>query len=103
MEEFVIKTSTMGAVMLGLSQKGHLGVGADADITVLDIERGKPVMTIVGGKVIMAHGVVYGRGGTIITTAQGVKTVAATGLPYRQVSVEDMLLYTKTTPAHGGH
>lgn len=94
-EEFVMKASTVGAAMLGLRDKGHLGPGADADITVLDLERGKPVMTIVGGKVVMAHGIIYGRGGTVITTEKGVKAVQEAGLPYKVVNVEEMLLYTK--------
>jgi cytosine/adenosine deaminase-related metal-dependent hydrolase len=96
MEEFVAKTSTAGAAMLGLPDKGHLGHGADADITVLDLERGKPVMTIIGGKVVMAHGVVYGRGGTVLTTARGVKAAEAAGLLYREVNVSDMLIYKKS-------
>ena len=50
-QEFIYKMSIRGAEMLGLKDKGHLGIGADADITVLDMVRGKPVMAIVGGKV----------------------------------------------------
>ncbi len=95
LEEFVTKTSTAGAAMLGQAGKGHLGPGADADITVLDLGLGKAAMTIVAGKVVMAHGVVYGRGGTVITTAKGVKAVQESGLPYREVNVPDMLLYAK--------
>lgn len=75
-EELVMKMSCHPARILGLN-KGHLGVGADADITIIDPDRsevvdvqkfaskgknspfagweltGIPVCTIVGGKVIM--------------------------------------------------
>lgn len=122
MNEFILKASTAGARMLGLKDKGHLGLGADADITVLDMAAGRAAMTIVGGKVVMAHGVVYGTGGTIITTPRGEATVkaavkaanqaangagqaaagaagagagVAAGLRYQIVHPEEMLIYTK--------
>jgi len=93
--EFVHKVSTAGAQMLGMRDKGHLGAGADADITVLDMEQGKAVMTIVGGKIIMAHGIVYGKGGTIYTTPRGEASVKETGYEYRIIRPEEMLIYTK--------
>jgi cytosine/adenosine deaminase-related metal-dependent hydrolase len=95
LNEFVHKVSTAGAQMLGLHNKGHLGVGADADITVLDMDRGVAEMTVVGGKIIMAHGVVYGKGGTILTTRRGEQRVKETGYSYAIVRPEEMLLYTK--------
>ena len=95
LNEFILKTSTVGASMLGLPNKGHLGVGADADITVLDMEKGIAAMTIVGGKVIMAHGIVYGTGGTFYTTPAGEAHVRETGIHYGIVRPEEMLLYTK--------
>ena len=51
-QEFVIKTSRNPARMMGLKNKGHLAVGADADITVLDFEKQIPAMAISNGKVI---------------------------------------------------
>lgn len=95
LEDFIWKVSSAGALMLGLPGKGHLGVGADADVTVLDLSRGKAVMTIVGGAVVMAHGVVYGTGGTLLTTGKGVARARAAGLKYQIVNPEEMLLYTK--------
>lgn len=78
--EFVRKTSYNPSRMLNLPQKGHLGEGADADITVLDLAEKKPVMTMVGGKVCMYKGLVVGTGGTVITTERGVKAVRGQGL-----------------------
>jgi cytosine/adenosine deaminase-related metal-dependent hydrolase len=95
MNEFVHKVSVAGARMLGLPAKGHLGVGADADITAIDMDLGKAVMTVVGGDIIMAHGIVHGSGGTILTTPRGESKVKATGYRYELVHPREMLLYTK--------
>ncbi len=78
-EELVMKMSVNPARILGLEGKGHLGVGADADITVIDPElkeivdvnrfasraknspfngwelTGLPVVTIVGGQIVMQN------------------------------------------------
>lgn len=66
--------------MLRLTQKGSLGIGMDADITVLDVERRLPVATIVGGEVAMFKGLVCGRGSTIICTENGEASLQARGI-----------------------
>jgi hypothetical protein len=68
LEEFVLKTSRNPARNLGLVDKGHLGIGADADVSVVDIDRQKPVLSISNGKVIMFKGLVCGTGSRMITT-----------------------------------
>ncbi|MFP4199992.1 MAG: amidohydrolase [Clostridia bacterium] len=95
MDEFVAKVSSSGARMLGLCDKGHLGEAADADVTVIDEASGRAVMTIVGGRIVMAYGIVYGSGGTIITTPMGEERVRSIGLPVRLVDPKDFLLYAK--------
>lgn len=95
LNEFIFKTSTIGAKMLGLRDKGHLGVGADADLTVLDMAKGRAAMTIVGGKVIMAHGIIHGTGGRFYTTPAGEANLKKLGYDYAIVRPEEMLLYTK--------
>jgi cytosine/adenosine deaminase-related metal-dependent hydrolase len=80
MEGFVTKASVNPARILGLGNKGHLGVGADADITVLDVERLRPEMTMAQGRMIMREGHVSGSGTRMITTAAGEATVRAAGL-----------------------
>jgi hypothetical protein len=94
LSEFVVKTSFNPSRMYGMLEKGGLGVGMDADVTVLDLERGRAVMGIALGKVIMVDGVVVGRGGTIITTEKGVKHVKAAGLPYDVINLNQCGLYT---------
>ena len=80
MKEFVQKSSYNPARILGLSQKGHFRQNADADITVLDLEKQEPVMSLVGGKVIMFRGHVCGTGSQAITTAAGASFVKSKGL-----------------------
>lgn len=81
LEDFVRKTSINPAKILNLPGKGHFAPGADADITVVDLAGRRPVTTIVNGAVVMHQGFIMGRGGTIITTAQGKESAAAYGLP----------------------
>jgi len=78
--EFVRKASYNPSRMLNLPQKGHLGEGADADVTVIDLQKREPIMTMVGGKVCMYKGLITGSGGKVFTTAKGAATVQAYGL-----------------------
>ena len=71
LKEFVIKASLNGARALNLPNKGHLAVGADADISILDFERKKAYATIVDGKVIMKDGQLLGKGTNIICDERG--------------------------------
>ena len=80
MAEFVVKTSRNPAEILGLKNKGHLSIGADADISVLDLTSQKPVMSLSNGKVIMRKGQVCGQGCRMITTPAGEKRIRAKGL-----------------------
>jgi len=77
--EFITKTSRSPAKILGLHNKGHLSSGADADITVLDYQKQKPVLCISNGKVIMYKGYVCGKGSRFITTPAGEASVRAAG------------------------
>ena len=90
-QEFVIKTSRNPAKMMGLSNKGHLSIGADADITVLDFQTQTPLMGISNGKVIMYKGYVSGKGVRFITTPAGKASVEAAG-------VEPLVIDPEMTP-----
>jgi hypothetical protein len=79
-EDFVIKTSRNPARILGLSQKGHLGTGADADITVVRKTDHCPLMTMANGTICMWRGHVCGSGCHIVTTPKGEGAVRAKGL-----------------------
>jgi hypothetical protein len=93
LSELVKKLSSIPARMFGLMNKGHLGIGADADVTVIDLQRGLAVMSLVGGEPIMVDGVVLGREGTLLTTKEGVKGISAAGLKYEVVDIDKGLLY----------
>jgi imidazolonepropionase-like amidohydrolase len=79
-EEFVLKTSRNPARILGLRDKGHLSIGADADITVVDLERHKAVMSLANGEMVMFNGWICGNGTHMITTPAGEKYIRENGL-----------------------
>jgi cytosine/adenosine deaminase-related metal-dependent hydrolase len=91
MADFVQKSSTAPARALGLADKGHLGVGVDADISVLDLERGRPKMSFVAGKLIMRDGVVMGSGTRLITTPLGEAAAREAGIAGPVVALGSML------------
>ena len=91
LEAFVRKTSINPAAMLGLDTKGSLGVGADADITVLDLKNRKPFLTLAGGKIVMYAGYVTGNGGTAIVLPEGEKAVKDLGLKIRTIEADKLL------------
>ena len=80
LREFVRKTSYNPARILGLTQKGHFRPGADADITVVDLDRQAPVLSLVQGRVIMHHGYVCGKGSQAVTTEAGAAFIRTKGL-----------------------
>lgn len=93
--QFVEKASVVPARMLALEGKGHLGLGADADLIVVHPERRQPVLTVAGGQVICVDGTVIGRGSTVLTTAAGAAGLKERGIAHRVVDLSRSLLYTK--------
>ena len=67
--EMAVKLSWNPSRMFGLVNKGHLSEGADADITVIDPERGKATRSFVAGAPVLADGDVMASGGTLLVTA----------------------------------
>ncbi len=80
LSEFVAKTSLNPARMLRLKNKGHLSVGADADITIYDLNTQKAVASFVKGKTVLKGGQVHGTNGTMICTEQGAQYVRDHGI-----------------------
>ncbi len=93
LSELADKLSAAPADMFGLKQKGHLGEGADADVTVIDPDVGLTRMTIAGGRPIMLDGVILGCGGTVITTAEGAPAVQEAGFSSLVAEAEQGRLY----------
>lgn len=83
LSDFAIKTSVNPAKALRLETKGHFSIGADADITVLDVQRQKAEATIVAGGFIMKHGELMGRGTKILCTPHGEKYLKSRNIDYQ--------------------
>lgn len=88
---FVEKTSLTPATILGLSGKGHLSPGADGDVTVLDMQTLRPVLSYANGRRIMENGEVFGEGSRFATTPEGVGAVKEAGLDPVVVGLGTML------------
>ncbi|WP_257350692.1 amidohydrolase family protein [Pseudalkalibacillus decolorationis] len=93
LEDIVTKISLNPAKMFGLVNKGHLGVGADADITVIDIDKSEAVMSFVGGNMNMKDGIVLGKGGRLLVTDAGIKSAKRAELDYQVVDIKKSTLY----------
>lgn len=89
LKDYIQKTSWNPSRCLNLKNKGHLGIGADADISILDFHHQRAFSTIVGGQVCMMDGYVCGNGGTLITTEQGRKNVESFNIPYQCIDLSN--------------
>lgn len=98
LNDFVVKSSVAPSHALGLATKGHLGVGADADISVLDLDRGRPKASFVAGTPIMRDGFVTGAGTRLITTPLGEATARAAGIAGPVVALGSMLRLSTPEP-----
>ncbi len=93
LEDVVTKVSVNPARVFGFVSKGHLSVGADADITILDLERSAPVMSFAKGQMIMKNNMCVGTGGTMLVTEHGAAEMQRLRLPYDIVDLEQSSLY----------
>jgi hypothetical protein len=93
LDELAVKLSAGPAELLGLTAKGHLGEGADADVTVVDGETGRASMAIADGELIMLDGVVIGEGGHLLTTPEGRSALEETEFPVTAVDLSRSRLY----------
>ncbi len=91
--EMAMKLSSNPARMFGLSSKGHLSQGADADITVVDPDTGNATLSLASGKVIMLNGRAVGSGGTLLVTKKGEAAAKKTRLGYQVVDFACSKLY----------
>lgn len=95
LEEVITKVSINPARIFGLVDKGHLGVGADADITVVDLEKTEATMSLINGQINMMNGIVLRQGGKLLVTEAGVKYAQKEKLDYEIVDFKKSLFYTR--------
>ena len=93
LKEFVFKSSTSAANLLGLANKGRLVVGADADITVVDYAKQKAVHAFSMGNPTLLYNKVVGKGGTLLTTPKGKKAALEAGLNARVADMQALFDY----------
>ena len=80
LSEFAQKTSLNPARMLRLANKGHLSVGADADITVYDYATQMPVASFIEGRKVLFNGELVSKGATVICTEHGKDAIEKRGM-----------------------
>nr|HPI98360.1 amidohydrolase family protein [Synergistales bacterium] len=93
--DFILKTSLNPARMLGLTGKGSLSPGKDADITALDLEACTASMAIARGKVIMKGKEVLGTGGTMLITEKASPRLK--GDAFQRINLSESLLFSKSS------
>ena len=91
MRQLVDKACRVPAQLFGLTAKGHLQPGADADVAVVGLD-GEVRLTIAGGRVVYDGHDVAGDGGKILTTELGAPAVAERGIDYEVVDIGAGLL-----------
>jgi len=91
--EMSAKLSWNPARMFGLTTKGHLSPGADADVTVVDPATGVAVLSLVAGNPVMRDGQSLGQGGTLLVTSEGEAAARRSGLGVQVVDLSQSKLY----------
>lgn len=93
LKDLVWKSSYVPAQMFGLVNKGHLGVGADADIAVVNPSDGKVYMTIIDGKVCMVNNYLINRPGKLLITQRGKQFIKSKDIPYEVIDLNKSIFY----------
>ena len=91
LSELVQKISLTPSRMLGLKNKGHLSIGADADITIFNPDNAKVDIVLIKGQVCMVSGIIFNNPGRLIVTERGAKKIGKGGIPYEIINLEDSL------------
>lgn len=94
LKELILKASYGPAKMLGIKNKGHLSVGADADIAVVDPNTGAVEMTIIRGKMCMIKGYLTNQPGMILTTERGTNHLKEKGIPFDVINLDESIYST---------
>ena len=76
----------MPARMLNLENKGHLSIGADADITIFNPQTGKAEFVIVQGRTLLSRGILHSGTPTAFCTDKGLSFYERKNLPVFSVT-----------------
>ena len=93
LDDAVMKLSYNPSRMLGLENRGHFTEGAEADITIIDQNIGKAVMSFVKGKMIMKDGMSLMNGGNWLILSEGKELAEKSGLPFEILDLSKSKLY----------
>jgi hypothetical protein len=93
LSELVQKISLTPSRMLGLKNKGHLSIGADADITIFDPDNAKVEIVLIKGKVSMVSGIIFNNPGTLIVTERGANKLKKQEIPLEVINLEESLYF----------
>lgn len=93
LSELVQKISLTPSRMLGLKNKGHLSIGADADITIFDPDNAKVAIVLIGGRVGMISGIIFNNPGKLIVTERGANKLKKPEIPLEVINLEDSLYF----------
>ena len=91
LSELVQKISLTPSRMLGLKNKGHFSIEADADITIFDPDNAEVKIVLIKGRVCMVSGIIFNYPGRLIVTERGAKKIEKGGVPYEIINLEDSL------------
>jgi len=91
LSELVQKISLTPSRMLGLKNKGHFSIEADADITIFDPDNAEVEIVLIKGRVCMVSGIIFNYPGRLIVTERGAKKIEKGGVPYEIINLEDSL------------
>lgn len=98
--ELVTKCSWAPTRALGVWHKGHLGVGAQADLVVVDPRSREVRTTVVGGTVVYHDGVAMQGAARFATTSRGRRACEQRGADtLTTVAVESSGLYRRAARA----
>lgn len=87
-EQLVEKVSLAPAQLYGLTRKGHLAEGADADVAVVDPSTGRVVLTVASGHVVYGDTPSSAQVGKVLTTAAGEEALRHLGCPVEIIDLE---------------
>jgi hypothetical protein len=95
LSELVYKIAYNPAHMFGLTEKGHLTTGADADIIVVQQQTGHVHATIIGGQFSALENIPMERPGFVLTTERGVRFLRQNKINYRVFDLKNSTFHSQ--------